>query len=475
MEGERDRIAELEAALGERDRRIAELEAALAERDRRLAALERLVEDLRRKGKRQAAPFSKGAPKADPKRPGRKPGKGYGRQKVRAVPKTVDERIQVPCPQRCDRPGCPGTVVPLGSASQYQVDLPPIVPHTTEFVVGYGTCESCCKTVQGRHSRQVSDALRTGAVHFGPGVITWAAVLKVVGGISFEKIATLFAEMSALEVNRSTLCRALRRLGKKAEPTYQGLIENIRASSVVYPDETGWKVAGLSAWLWAFTNKTDTVYSIESGRGYAEAAKVLGESFRGTLGADGWAPYRRFAKATLQTCLAHLQRRSKEMLETATRGAVRFPRAVAHALKTALRLRDRRDEGTISRHGLAVATGRLEAQVERLLSWRLTHPGNRRFAAHLKRYQAALFIFLKRREVEATNWPAEHAIRPAVINRKTSAGNRSPSGARTLSILMSVVRTSRLKGLRVAQVLTDMLHAPRPHPHRAVLAPAEIR
>jgi transposase len=59
-----DRIAELEAALAERDRRIAKLEAALADRDRRLAELERLVEELRRGGKRQAAPFSKGGAEA---------------------------------------------------------------------------------------------------------------------------------------------------------------------------------------------------------------------------------------------------------------------------------------------------------------------------------------------------------------------------------------------------------------------------
>ena len=227
--------------------------------------------------------------------------------------------------------------------------------------------------------------------------------------------------------------------------------------------------------LWAFTNKIDTVYAIERGRGYAEAAKVLGKDFAGILGVDGWAPYRRFAKATLQDCLAHLHRRCSEMLETATRGAVRFPRAIAAVLKTALKLRDRRDQGTISPHGVAVATGRLKARMRRLLSARLSHPGNRRFAAHLKRYEKAHFVFLTRDGVEATNWPAEQAIRPAVINRKTSAGNRSVTGARTLAVLMSVVRTCRQKRLQVAQVLTDMLRNPIPQPHQTVLAPSESR
>ncbi len=45
-----------------------------------------------------------------------------------------------------------------------------------------------------------------------------------------------------LEVARSTLCRAMKRLADKAEPIYDGLVEKIRGSPVVYSDETGWKV-----------------------------------------------------------------------------------------------------------------------------------------------------------------------------------------------------------------------------------------
>jgi hypothetical protein len=47
------------------------------------------------------------------------------------------------------------------------------------------------------------------------------------------------------------------------------------------------------------------------------------------------------------------------MLETATRGAVRFPRRVQDLLQAALDLRDRHAAGRVSDHGLAVARGRL--------------------------------------------------------------------------------------------------------------------
>ena len=118
-----------------------------------------------------------------------------------------------------------------------------------------------------------------------------------------------------------------------------------------------------------------------------------GEKLRGTLGVDGWAPYRCFKEATLQTCYNHLLHRCHELLETATRGAVRFPRLVKAILQHAL-ARDRRDAGEISPHGLRVAKGLLQAKMNRLLHGRFTNPANQRFAKHLRRYRDNLFVFL---------------------------------------------------------------------------------
>ncbi len=144
-----DRVGRLAERLGQLEGELANLRDQLKERDARIAKLEKLLEKARRAGKRQAGPFSKGDPKPDPKRPGRKSGKRYGRRGQRGVPRKIDERIEVPCPGVCDRKGCGGAVRPVDQAKQYQTDLPPVVPHTTEFVVGYGFCLECGKTVQG--------------------------------------------------------------------------------------------------------------------------------------------------------------------------------------------------------------------------------------------------------------------------------------------------------------------------------------
>lgn len=436
-----------------------ELRRQLLKAEQRIAELEKLLEELRRRGKRQAAPFSKGEPKSAPQRPGRKPAEDYGKRAARSRPTKVDEKIEVGCPLFCEV--CQGPVRLAGKESQYQIDLPAIRTWTTEFVLHYGECLACGRRVLGRHARQSSQAVGVAGVQLGPNVVALATYLNKVGGLSYGKIATLLEQMAGLRVARSTLCRALLRTAEKTQPIYSDLVEALRRSPVVYPDESGWREGGLSAWLWAFTNRQETVYSIRRGRGYREAAAVLGEDYAGALVADGWAPYRRFKKATHQTCLAHLLRRCDELLETAQAGAVRFPRQVREILRAALALRDRRTAGTISPHGVKVAKGRLAARMDRLLAGRFTTPANRRFANHLRRHQNDLFVFLDRDDVEATNWPAEHAIRPAVVNRKSCGGNRTGRGATAQAVLMSLLRTCQQNDLNSISALTTIVRSPR--------------
>jgi transposase len=445
-------------------RRIAEQERQIAELKRRLADLEA----QQRRSKRQGAPFSRDRIKNPAQRPGRKPGEQYGQQATRTVPPQIDETVEVPCPLFCE--ACGGPVSLEGKASQYQTDLPPIQPRTTEFVVHHGRCQACGRRVQGRHPRQSSDALTVGAVQLGPTVVSWGAVLNKTCGLSYGKIVRLFGELLGLQVARSSLCRALARLARRAAPTYEKLKEVLAGSPVVYPDETGWRIGGRSAWLWVFTNQRQTVYHITPGRGFAEAKEVLGANYGGVIVADGWAPYRRFEEALYQTCLAHLLRRCKQMLERLKGVAARFPQEVMELLKAALALRQRRDQGRISPHGLRIAIGRLKARLGRLLEGRLSNRDNRRLAKHLSNLREALFVFLARADVEATNWPAEQGIRPAVVNRKSCAGNRTDPGARTQEILMSLLRTCEQMGLNPWTVLSDIFRDPDSQPYTPLLA-----
>src|SRR5260370_20948208 len=101
---------DLDRAKQENERLRKEIERLKQETER----LRRELEAALRASKRQAAPHSRGIPKANPQRPGRKPGRRYGRQSCRPLPARVDERITVPLPDRCPLCGCgPETGQPL--------------------------------------------------------------------------------------------------------------------------------------------------------------------------------------------------------------------------------------------------------------------------------------------------------------------------------------------------------------------------
>jgi len=102
-------------------KRIADLERRNAELESRLKQLEGIVEQLRRSGKRQAAPFARGLPKLDPKRPGRKSGEDYGTKAFRTVPPVIDEEYDAALPGRCPRCGG-GQFIDEHVAHQYQVE-----------------------------------------------------------------------------------------------------------------------------------------------------------------------------------------------------------------------------------------------------------------------------------------------------------------------------------------------------------------
>ena len=441
--------------------RIAALEA-------RVAALEALIEQLRRGGKRQAAPFSKGPPKADPGPPGRKGGDDYGVKARRAVPPRVDETHEAALPPACPACGA-GDVRHTHTARQYQAEIPRTVIYR-QFNVHVGRCRCCGKRVQGRHALQTSDALGACASQLGPDAQAAAVHLNKAAGLSHGKVKAFFGSLFGIDLSRGGSCHAVLRAGRKAQGNYDAVVAHARSCGRVVPDETGWRVGGLGAWLHAFATPDAVAYHVDRRRGFDASAAVLGEDYDGTLVHDGWAPYLRFWRAGHQACLAHLLRRCGELLRTATRGAVNFPRRVKALLQEGLAIRDARDAGELPARRAAAGADDLDARMHRLLLPVKTHPPNERFAAHLWNNRRHLFTFLRHGGVDATNWRAEQAIRPAVVNRKVWGGNRTDAGARAQSVLTSVLRTAQLRGTDSMRFLSRLLCAPADQ--RPLLVPA---
>lgn len=452
------RDQELEALRAENAR----LRARVTELERKLAEALRKLEEAQRAQKRQAAPFSKGSPKLNPKPRGRKPGEDYGIKAHRPPPEKVDEIIPVPLPPRCT---CGGHVEYDQTVAQFQVEIPRKPIHR-RFDIDVGHCLDCGRRVQGRHPLQTSDALGAAASQLGSDAQAMTALLKDKVGVSYGDVETIFRDFFGIPLTRGGAAQVVLRVAQSVQAAYRGILIVVRRSRILYPDETGWKVGGWLQWMWVFVARTAVLFTIRDSRGHDVPEEILGKDWSGDMIHDGWSPYDFFKKAHHQQCLGHIERRCKRILEVATRGAVRFPRAVLDLTQDAFRLRDRRDDGEVSPHGLSVAIGRLEARLERLLGWNLTCSANLKLAKHLAHHRGEFFPFLRRPSLEGTSWPADQAIRPAVANRKVFGGNRDPSGARAQEILASIVGTCLKRGVEAFEYLGRVLRAPKDHRDR---------
>jgi len=286
-------------------------------------------------------------------------------------------------------------------------------------------------------------------------------------GLSQGKISRFFQMLFGIKLTRGGSCQIMLRCAERCQGNYQVIVKRVQQSQWIVPDETGWRIGGWLAWMHVAVAQDAVAYLIARRRGVEASALLIGEDYAGTLIHDGWASYDRFGRALHQTCLAHLLRRCHELLETATRGAVVFPRKVKALLVESLETRDQRDARKITTKAAVIAAADLQERMMTLARPAKTNAANERFRRHLQRHGSQLFTFLRQKGIDATNHRAEQAIRPAVVNRKVWGGNRTEAGAVAQSILMTVLFTAaKLKrdGLQfVSRILCS------PHAHRPML------
>src|SRR2546425_6269441 len=134
----------------------------------------------------------------------------------------------------------------------------------------------------------------------GPEALTLGVLMNKAQGLPHADAAAILQQGFHLQMSRSGICRAIQRVACKAEATWQALRDAARRSQLASMDETGWKVEAQLRWLWAVVTEQITYCQILPGRGFAEAASILGAEYAGWLIHDGWQIYYKFLKELRQ-------------------------------------------------------------------------------------------------------------------------------------------------------------------------------
>jgi len=441
-----------------------ELQELVRQQQRQIATLTAEVESLRaqldhsrRAGKRQAAPFRKGPPQPNPKRPGRKSGAQHGTHGHRPPPPPdqIDEVYEACLPDAC--PHCAGQLVETDQAQQFQTELPR-QPLRRQFHIHIGQCQQCGRRVQGRHPLQTSDALGAAASQVGPDAQAAVVELNKEAGLSHGKVADVLDTLFGIDLTRGASAQIVLRAAERLQPAYADIREATADAERLSVDETGWRIGGASAWLHVWVSEQATCYQVDQRRAADALEAVIGRDWEGVLVHDGFASYGRFEEALHQQCVPHLLRRAREMLEGATRGAVHFPRQVIALFTGAVHLRNEYLVGRVSPAVWECARDEYELRLLPLLCSRRAG-ANQTLSDHISRHFPEWFLFLTDPSVPPSNWEAEQAIRPAVVNRKVWGGNRTKAGAQAQGILSSVLQTCRKQGKAALDFISQTLRA----------------
>ena len=378
------------------------------------------------------------------KRGGAKAGhKGTGRKS--ADEKTADEVISLSLPEKCETCDCELNL--KDTRQRTIIEAVPVIAKKVIYNCPRGKCPKCAKLYS-----MAAPVLKK--CLYGNSLISQAAVLHYVHGITIGKVLNLFGA----NVKLGGLIDCFHRLGKFADNARPFLIEEYRNSMARNADETGWRTDGHSGYAWLFCAQKISIFEFRDTRSSKVAREILGEKkLQGVLNVDRYGGYNKMPVA-LQYCYAHLLREveklEKEFPEN--KEIQHFVSTFSILLAQAMKLRGR----DISDELYYSSAKKLKAEMKLVLKMNWQHLGIQRIQRIFWEKRNRLYHWVKDRDVPADNNRAERELRPTVIARKVSFGSQSDAGAKTRSSVMSLLHTvkKRLTDQTIEAWLTTALN-----------------
>jgi len=260
--------------------------------------------------------------------------------------------------------------------------------------------------------------------------------------------------LAGLELTAGGLSQMIDRVADRVVGDYEGLVNQIRGSPAVNADETSWWVGGPGWWLWTFTCPEVTVYRVDSSRGSKVVDTILGDDFGGVLVSDCLSSYDppTYRK---HKCIAHHLRAIEAAGRLAGQDDPTYLRQWTLLLNSVIVLHRLWEQKVLSDEDIAAKHLALEAWIDQLLAQPVTQGGDARIRNRLAKQRPHLLGCLKDVRVEPTNNRAERALRPAVIARKLSCGNKTDRGRRSWEVLASLGATYHQTGRDFVAFLAD--------------------
>ncbi len=338
---------------------------------------------------------------------------------------------------------------PVDAYRRYIEDLPPVQPVVTEHTIHRYWCPQCKKIV----APMVPEALPNAMI--GLRLVVFTAWLHYLVGVSVQNLVQMVCVFSSFQVSAGGLTQAWKNLASLLEPLYEAIGQRISQSAVLSADETGWRLSGITHWLWCFVTSKLCYYVIDRSRASPVIRAVLGRVFPGILICDFWGAYNKICALAKQRCFYHLFTELVKIDEhNRSAGWRAFRKKLSRLLKDAIRLSEKQGRGDVQTYQRRKA--RLDDRLRQFLAAPAQDRDAHRLLKRLKRHQEELFTFLEYPDVSPYNNHAEQQMRKPVLTRKVSQQNRSQNGAKTQAILMSLFRSAELQEYNPVEMILSI-------------------
>jgi hypothetical protein len=308
----------------------------------------------------------------------------------------------------------------------------------TEHTIHRYWCPKCKKIV----SPSVTEALPNAMI--GLKLVIFTAWLHYLVGVSVGNLVKTVSVFSSFRITGGGLTQAWKNLAFLLESLYDEIGQRVSHSAVLSADETGWRLDGITHWLWCFVTATLCYYVITKSRASPVVKKVLGRIFKGILICDFWGAYNKINAMAKQRCLYHLftELVKVDQHNTSLRWKA-FRKKLSRLLKDAVRLSDKQNQLTPERYHRLKQ--KLYDRLDQFLAAPYQDRDAQRLIKRLRRHRNELFTFLEYLGVSPYNHDAKQKMGNPVLTRKVSQQNRSKDGAKTQAILMTLFRSAQLQ------------------------------
>ena len=379
---------------------------------------------------------------------------GFGR--LREEPTHRVEHATASCPD-CQVPLIGGRV----RGSRQVITLPRVRARVIEHVALERACPKCRK--RWAHEPDWG-ALSAGRQRFGVSVQSEVSMLREECRLPFRVIQRYLKWRFGLRLSVGELVALVRGAAEHGQEEYTRLRQQIRASPVVYGDETGWRQDGRNGYLWSFSTPKVRYFLHRPGRSKRVVEEVLGDEFEGVLVSDFYGAYNVY-QGPHQRCWTHLLRDIHQLKEQHPQDLVLA--RWAHAVREVYDHAQAYPEPDPNLPETVRRTRRIKRQQRyQQWLWFICKPylGSdapmRVLCQRVERFLPELFTFVAEPRASADNNAAERSLRPPVVSRKISGGTRSERGSETKSILASLFGTWRLQERNPYQALQSILSKP---------------